>query len=224
MKANGRLLADTVQSSAPAPCPADECGKDQSLDPKSEQERCPDPLAPGFKNISPMLCASGVIVILRKSQFLRGGKMNDLHIRPAIVSEQKILEELQMRAALSNPADREAMLAHPDAIELPLDQIEAGRVFVLERNGVIVGFSAILPRDDGGTELDGLFVEPVFWRNGFGRLLVEHCVQVSRGQGVSALHVVGNPHAEKFYLACGFKSVGLAKTRFGEGLLLKRLL
>jgi len=148
--------------------------------------------------------------------------MNDFHIRPAVVSEQKALEALQMRAALKNPGDREAMLANPDAIELPVDQIKAGRVFVLEKNGAIVGFSAVLPRDDGAADLDGLFVDPTFWRHGFGRLLVDHCAEVSRAQGSSALHVIGNPHAERFYLACGFKFIGVAKTRFGDGLLLKR--
>lgn len=150
--------------------------------------------------------------------------MNDVHIRPAVVSEREPLEALQMRASLNNPGDREAMLANPDAIDLPVAQIELGRVFVLEKGGAIAGFSAILPRDDGGTELDGLFVDPAFWRHGFGRLLVDHCAEVSRVQGSPALHVIGNPHAERFYLACGFKPIGIAKTRFGDGLLLKRVL
>jgi hypothetical protein len=88
--------------------------------------------------------------------------MNNFHIRPAVVSEKKALEALQLRAALNNPAD----LANPDAIDLPIDQIEAGRVFVLEKNGAIVGFSAVLPREDGDAELDGLFVDPAFWRQG----------------------------------------------------------
>jgi GNAT superfamily N-acetyltransferase len=113
--------------------------------------------------------------------------MNGGHIRPAVVSEKKDLEALQLRAALNNPGDREAMLANPDAIELPIDQIEAGRVFVLEKDRSIIGFSAILPRDDGGTELDGLFVDSAFWRHGFGRLLVDYCAEVSRAQGSSAL-------------------------------------
>ena len=35
--------------------------------------------------------------------------------------------------SLSNAGDREALLAHPEAIELPLRQIEAGGVFVAKR-------------------------------------------------------------------------------------------
>ena len=56
--------------------------------------------------------------------------MKDLLIRPAVTSEQKELEELQLRASLTNAGDRDALLAHPDAIELPLAQISAGGVFV----------------------------------------------------------------------------------------------
>jgi GNAT superfamily N-acetyltransferase len=150
--------------------------------------------------------------------------MSGTSIRPANASEQRSLEELQRRASLGNPGDREAILAHPDAIELPIGQIEAGHVFVLEKDGAVAGFSALLPRGDGQTELDGLFVDPLFWRNGFGRLLVDHAAQVAAGRGSSALHVVGNHHAEKFYHACGFETVGVTSTRFGEALLMRRVL
>ena len=151
-------------------------------------------------------------------------KTNDVLIRPAILSEQKALEALQLRASLNNAGDREALMAHPDAIELPLEQIAANRVFVAERDGAIIGFSAVLPREDGETELDALFVEPSLWRQGIGHLLVEHCAEVARAQGAGALHVVGNPHAKEFYAACGFKMTGTVGTRFGVGLALLKTL
>ena len=150
--------------------------------------------------------------------------MNNVLIRPASASEQEALEALQLRASLSNAGDREALLAHPDAIELPLEQIAAGRVFVAERDGAIVGFAAVLPRDDGETELDGLFVEPNTWREGVGKMLVEHCAQVARAQGSAAVCVIGNPHAEGFYTACGFRLIGTVETRFGVGLSLRKML
>jgi N-acetylglutamate synthase-like GNAT family acetyltransferase len=149
--------------------------------------------------------------------------MEKFLIRPAIISEQKYLEDLQRRASLTNVGDRDALVAHPDAIELPLEQIAAGAVFVLEQNDAIAGFAALLPRTDGGTELDALFVEPTMRRAGIGRSLVEHCSGVARSQGSTFLHVVGNPHAKDFYITCGFKLTGTAETRFGPGLLMRRL-
>ena len=86
--------------------------------------------------------------------------MTTFLIRPAVISEQKELEDLQRRASLTNVGDRDALLTHPNAIELPTEQIGTGGVFVLEVNGAIAGFAALLPRADGGAELDALFVEP----------------------------------------------------------------
>jgi GNAT superfamily N-acetyltransferase len=148
----------------------------------------------------------------------------DIVVRAAIASEQHALEALQWRASLSNPDDREALLAHPDAIALPLDQITDGHVFVAERLHAILGFAVVLPRDDGGAELDGLFVEPHAWRQGIGRLLVERCAAVARERGSAVLHVIGNAQAEGFYRACGFDRLGPAQTRFGPALSLHRRL
>lgn len=148
----------------------------------------------------------------------------DCILRPAVASEQKTLEALQRLASLANAGDRQALLVNPDAIELPIEQIANGQVFVAERHGATVGFAAVLPRDDSGAELDALFVEPDLWKQGIGRLLVDHCAGIARARGATALHVIGNPHAEGFYLACGFERIGTIETRFGAGLSLRKIL
>jgi GNAT superfamily N-acetyltransferase len=148
--------------------------------------------------------------------------MKSFLIRCALVSEQKALEDLQTRASLTNAGDREALLAHPDAIEVPREQIAAGSVFVAESKGSIARFAALLHRTDGDAELDALFVEPTMRRFGIARSLVDHRCEVARSEGSAFLHVVGNPHAQDFYLACGFKLTGMAETRFGQGLLMRR--
>ena len=138
--------------------------------------------------------------------------------------ERERLEALQWRASLANPGDREALLANPDAIALPPEQIAAGGVFVAERDGVMVGFAAVLPRDDGQAELDGLFVEPGLWRSGIGQALVAHCGRFAASGGAAFLHVIGNPHARGFYTACGFETEGERPTRFGAGLDMRKKL
>lgn len=145
--------------------------------------------------------------------------MSQFTIRTALACEQAILEALQWRASLNNSGDRDALLAHPDAIELPLDQIEGGGVFVAEDQGSVQGFAAIVRRENGDIELDALFVEPVCWRRGIGRALLKHCVHKASIAGATALYVLGNPHAERFYRACGFTQVSTQRTRFGTGLL-----
>lgn len=139
-------------------------------------------------------------------------------IRPAVVHERAALEALQRRASLNNPGDRAALLAHPDAIFLPEDQIARGEVILAEDDDQLLGFAAILDREDGETELDGLFVEPAFWQHGIGRELVLASVALARARGSRWLHVVGNLHAEGFYTRCGFERVCGIDTRFGPAL------
>ncbi len=148
--------------------------------------------------------------------------MSDILIRPALQGEQSSLEALQWRASLANSGDRDSLLANPDAIALPVEQIADGHVLVAQRDGVIIGFAAVLPRPDGNAELDALFVEPTLWKHGVGRLLVEHCADLARERASRILHVVGNPHAEGFYAACGFRTIRSVETRFGAGLAMQR--
>ena len=95
-------------------------------------------------------------------------------------------------------------------------------MFVSEYEGAIVGFAAIEPRQDGESELDGLFVEPRMQRRGIAKSLIEHCAEIVRKQGSTAIHVVGNPHATEFYSACGFEVIGTTETRFGPGILMRK--
>src|SRR5215470_16713948 len=122
--------------------------------------------------------------------------MQSVSIRAARPDEHTALEALQRRASLSNERDRDALLAHPDAIALPIEQIVGGCVFVAETDGIVAGFAALVPRSDGGAELDALFVEPHLWKRGIGRRLVDHIADVARTSAATFLHVVGNPHAE----------------------------
>jgi GNAT superfamily N-acetyltransferase len=147
-----------------------------------------------------------------------------MFIRPARTDERKMLESLQRRASLRNPGDRDALLAHPDAIVLPIEQIVEGNVFVADDDGTVVGFAAVIPRPDGDAELDALFVEPHLWKKGIGRLLVDHVANIARVRAANFLHVIGNPHAEGFYTSCGFRNTGTVETRFGSGLAMKKAL
>jgi len=147
--------------------------------------------------------------------------MRAIDIRVARRDEQKALEALQWRASLANENDREALLAHPEVVELPLQQLEAGLVFVAEAEGTTLGFAALLRRDDGDIELDGLFVEPDRWKQGVGRALVEHCETFARAEGAECLQVIGGFEAVPFYRRVGFEDVGPYQTQFGPALRLR---
>jgi GNAT superfamily N-acetyltransferase len=134
--------------------------------------------------------------------------------RLAVPAERRALEDLQRRASLVWEEDRDALLANPDAIELPLEQITDGRTIVAENVGGLLGFAVVLRRDDGDAELDGLFVDPTQWRHGIGRELLEQAERIAASEGAASLWVTANTRALEFYGACGFVTVGEVATRF----------
>jgi GNAT superfamily N-acetyltransferase len=140
---------------------------------------------------------------------------SSLIVRDARPEERSALEELQRRASLYEPTYRAELLAHPDAIELPVEQIEAGCVRVAERKGAHVGFAVLLAADQGACELDGLFVEPEHWRAGIGRRLIKDATEIARRRGATRIDVIANPDAVDFYLRLGFIPGQSVPTRFG---------
>ncbi|MGV8002003.1 GNAT family N-acetyltransferase [Photorhabdus temperata subsp. temperata] len=144
----------------------------------------------------------------------------EITIRLAKIAEQAALEALQLRASLMWEEDRELLLANPHMIELPIEHIEAGYVYIAEQAGVILGFSVVLPQSDGDAELDGLFVEPTVWHQGVGRQLVETALNNVHTEGGASLRVLANPQAEGFYIALGFEHLGEERTQFGTTILM----
>ena len=141
-------------------------------------------------------------------------------LRLARIEEWAFLEDLQRQASLEPGPYREQLLAHPDAIALPMEQIERGQVTVADMDGRIAGFSVVVEKD-GKAELDGLFVDPELWRQGIGSALVSDAVHLARQHGLS-LTVVASPQAKDFYEKCGFTVEGEAETRFGPALRMSR--
>jgi N-acetylglutamate synthase-like GNAT family acetyltransferase len=132
----------------------------------------------------------------------------DILIRLALEAEQKPLEALQLRSSLENAGDRAFLMANPEVIQLPLQQIRDCLVFVAELNGTVVGFVALKVYAPRKMELEGLFIEPGHWRLGTGRRLVAHAIEVSRAQGARTMLVFANPHADGFYRRVGFIKEG----------------
>jgi GNAT superfamily N-acetyltransferase len=136
-------------------------------------------------------------------------------IRDARPAEQQSLTELQRRASLHWDAYREQLLAHPDAVELPLDQITDGLVRVAERGSDVVGFAVLFRPARGACELDGLFIEPGRMGSGVGRALIDDAARIARERGATRIEVVANPEAVGFYERVGFTGAAEIPTRFG---------
>ncbi|MBO0879495.1 MAG: GNAT family N-acetyltransferase [Mycobacterium sp.] len=141
--------------------------------------------------------------------------MTTFRIRPAHADDLPALADVYRRASLSNGGDEAALLAHPDALVLSGGAVLAGGTRVAtEPGGGVVGFATT--RDvDGVFELDDLFVDPDWMRNGIATLLVRDIARIGRDQAIAGIAVTANPHALAFYHHAGFRPAGQTQTRFG---------
>jgi GNAT superfamily N-acetyltransferase len=124
--------------------------------------------------------------------------------------------DIYRRASLSNPGDRDRLLAHPEYLVLEPDGLAEGRTHVAEENGSVVGFATWAETDDGSVELEDLFVDPKWMRRGIATALVSCISDVLRSRGTDILEVTASLDALPFYRAAGFTDIGVTPTAFGS--------
>ena len=95
-----------------------------------------------------------------------------------------------------------------DALTPSAASIRARPTCVAELDGEPAGFYQ-LDMSTQPVELDHLWVQPRFMRQGVGRALLAHAVQTLARRGIATLHIDSDPDAEPFYLACGAVRVGV---------------
>ena len=143
-------------------------------------------------------------------------------IRTAVPDDLPGLQRIYRSASLSNPGDAPLLLARPEFLHFAGEAIVDGRTRVAvagrEDQETIVGFATVTAGDLGEPELDDLFVDPHWQRQGVARRLIEDAVQTLRTSGRQRLWVTGNPHAMAFYTAVGFVGSERVATELGAGL------
>jgi ribosomal protein S18 acetylase RimI-like enzyme len=141
-----------------------------------------------------------------------------IHVRGARAGDLSALTRIFRRASLSNAGDREALLAHPEALTLPDDLLARGRTWVATfADGAVVGFASSRKTEPGVIELDDLFVDPDAMRRGVARQLILRIAATAAAEDVVRIDVTANPHAFGFYRAAGFVAGPRRDTELGSG-------
>ncbi|HEY0811738.1 MAG TPA: GNAT family N-acetyltransferase [Pseudonocardia sp.] len=142
--------------------------------------------------------------------------MPEVRVRQAQPADLDVVRAIFRSASLWNAGDRETLLAHPDVLVLPADDVVAGRTRVaIDGEGQVVGFATVRHRGGRSRELEDLFVEPGHMRRGIATLLVQDLLVQAAAQDVDHIGVTANHHAMAFYRSVGFVDDGVSETRFG---------
>jgi GNAT superfamily N-acetyltransferase len=144
-------------------------------------------------------------------------------IRTATLADGPALDDLHGRSSFVWEEDRADLEAHPEALGVPRERIEAGAVRVaLDGSGKIIAFSGVSDPGDGTVELEDLFVDPDRMRQGIGRSLVEDLVARATAGGARAINVTAAPRTFAFYESVGFTVGEPEPTQFGPAARLHR--
>lgn len=142
-------------------------------------------------------------------------------IRDAEAADAPALQDVFRRSSLSNPGDRANLLANPDALEFSLPAVKEGCTRAAVADVGIVGFATSITAGLV-TEIEDLFVDPDWLRQGAGRALVSDLMESARGRGARRVEVTANTEALPFYQKIGFVFDRAVETRFGPALRLYR--
>ncbi|KVK54220.1 hypothetical protein BCY90_16150 [Agrobacterium deltaense] len=145
-----------------------------------------------------------------------------LTFRPARAADLPELEALQARASLATGENVDDLMANPDAMTIPPENL--ARSVVAEISGAIAGFCTILSTSLYEAEVDAVFVDPKAWRTGLGRALLLRAEQEILTKETHSLEVVSGRYAVPFYESLGFQESGVEMTRFGPAVRLVKTL
>jgi N-acetylglutamate synthase-like GNAT family acetyltransferase len=129
-------------------------------------------------------------------------------IRGARQDECALLSDLAFRAKAVWGYSDQFMADCVAELTISEADIRTQQFFVLNLDGEVIGFCALLENGEGEGELAHVFVEPARLREGHGRRLVEHAKDAARARGWQSLLVESDPNARGFYAACGGTQIG----------------
>lgn len=132
---------------------------------------------------------------------------SNLVIRSADFDDIDSLRDIFRRASLTIESDRDLFATHPEWLVWDDEMLPFTRVAIVD--GQVVGFASARPIDDF-LELEDLFTDPDWMRQGVARVLIEDMVRCGVRVEVNA-----NLHALGFYESVGFVVSGVADTQGG---------
>jgi GNAT superfamily N-acetyltransferase len=132
---------------------------------------------------------------------------HSLKIRSAATDEATALTEIALKAKRYWGYPENWIQHWQDDLTVSSEFITNNLVYVAERENAIVGFYALVVRDQRA-ELEHLWVAPEHIGTGVGKELFIHAMQTAAADDVSEVEISADPNAEGFYKRMGARKIG----------------
>ena len=126
-----------------------------------------------------------------------------IELRRANQADREYLNGVAWRAKAHWQYPAEWLESWRDQLTLTEDYLNRHHVFVAQYDKAILGFTAVIPLEDGIWEIDHLWIDPPFMGRGAGRLLYQKALETVRGEGAPRLMILSDPNARPFYERMG---------------------
>jgi len=131
------------------------------------------------------------------------------HIRRARPEESRFLTELTLRSKAYWGYDDFFMESARQELEFQASKfLPDFHVYILEAEGLPLGFCSLISVDSSSVELHDLFIEPRHIGKGHGKELWDYAVNLARSLGFTRLVLTADPNAEAFYARQGAVRIG----------------
>ncbi|MEQ8859826.1 MAG: GNAT family N-acetyltransferase [Pseudomonadales bacterium] len=131
-----------------------------------------------------------------------------MEIRAAVTDEAGFLSELAFRSKAHWGYDDDFMARCRAELSYGPEEVGALDFHVLEEDGGIRGFYALVKVSPDAMELEAMFVDPEHIGRGYGRALMDHALQRFGDSGLARLVIQADPNAAPFYEAAGAELIG----------------
>ena len=138
-------------------------------------------------------------------------------VRQAGPDDQQQLNTVMRCASLAVETGEvlQRLMEEPEHLQVDDQLVAAGQVVLAEADGVVVGLASFVITESAHAELDGMFVDPSYWRRGIGRMIFEATERELIARQATGIRVVSGASAVDFYKSVGFSIVGEERTPLG---------
>lgn len=126
-------------------------------------------------------------------------------VRTASLNEANELSHIALISKATWDYSEEFIQACKEDLTITDDYIVNNYVYVLESEGIKIGFFSFQRKEDA---LDFLYLHPNYKGKGYGKLLWKSVVEKAVELGMKCFTIDSDPNAKGYYMKMGAKSIG----------------